>query len=85
MAVKETVQALGGTGVVAARLGLTQSAVRNWSATDSFPPALYLEIAVLAEEKKVFLDKALFRPATRETRALRPLKGEGSDGKAAAE
>lgn len=87
MTAKDTLIALGGNAAVAKRLGLVTSAVRNWTALDYLPPRHYLEIAAMAEEKKVFLDRSLFMSlAQAQARARRPrFKGEASDGKAAAQ
>jgi hypothetical protein len=82
MTAKETIEALGGTSETAERLGVTQSAVRNWSAAGYFPVGMYLRMAALAEEEKVFLDKALFKPFS--STKLWPTR-EKANGKAAAE
>ena len=64
MTVAETIQALGGTARVASALGVVPSAVRNWRRLDAFPPRTYLALSDIAKQKRVAIDRGLFRELT---------------------
>ena len=61
MNVAETIETLGGTGVLAAEVGVGPSAVRHWRRINAFPPRLYLKIADIGLGRGVVVDRALFR------------------------
>lgn len=73
---KQTIRELGGAAFVAKCLGVTVPAVYNWSYTGIFPPQTYLPLSELAQGKKVFLDRDLFRTFSREERANGKTQGE---------
>ena len=62
------IEALGGTGAVAADLDVGMSAVRNWRRNNAFPPRLYLPITDLAQRRGVEVDRSLFRELSGEER-----------------
>lgn len=69
MTVAEAIEALGGTSELAVALGVVPSAVRNWRMRNAFPKRHYLDITVLAEQRSIDIDRALFREITREITA----------------
>ena len=60
MTAKETIRALGGQTVLARELGLSVSAVKNWSALNWFPAKHYFKLSAMARQRQIFLDEALF-------------------------
>jgi hypothetical protein len=62
--IADTIKALGGAAFLARQLGVTRPAVYNWKHYGAIPPRYYLAVAALAEEKKVYLDKELFKERT---------------------
>ena len=61
MTARDTVNALGGALFLARYLGIKRPAIYNWGQIGIIPPRHYLALAELAEEKKVFLDRELFK------------------------
>lgn len=64
LTVAKAIEALGGTGELAAALGVVPSAVRNWRRLNAIPKGQYYDISAIAEERGVALDRALFRELT---------------------
>jgi len=69
LTVADAIDALGGTGELAAALGVVPSAVRNWRRLNAFPKRQYLDISAVAEERAVAIDRTLFREVTAAERA----------------